>query len=108
MEREHGTYAVIISPTKELCIQIETELTKLLKLFHFMVCGTIFGGENPKKEKSRLRKGLTILICTPGRFLYHLENTESMRLDHLEYLIMDEADRILDLGFEREMQKCLD
>jgi len=105
--RENGTYAIIFSPTRELCLQIEHELTKLLKLFHYMVCGTILGGENPKKEKSRLRKGLTIIICTPGRFLYHLENTNSLKLDHLEALIFDEADRILDMGFEKEMVKCL-
>ena len=65
------------------------------------------GGENPSKEKARLRKGLTIIICTPGRFLYHLENTASLNLSHLSYLIFDEADRMLDLGFEREMNKCL-
>jgi ATP-dependent RNA helicase DDX31/DBP7 len=105
--RENGTYAIIFSPTRELCVQIEHELKKLLKLFYYVVAGTIMGGENPAKEKSRLRKGLTIIICTPGRFLYHLEHTSSMNLSHLSYLIFDEADRMLDLGFEREMNKCL-
>lgn len=105
--RENGTYAIIFSPTRELCVQIENELKKLLKLFYYIVAGTIMGGENPAKEKSRLRKGLTIIICTPGRFLYHLEHTSSMNLSHLSYLIFDEADRMLDLGFEREMNKCL-
>ena len=65
------------------------------------------GGENPAKEKSRLRKGMTVIICTPGRFLYHLKNTSSINLSHLSYLIFDEADRMLDLGFEREMNQCL-
>ena len=54
-----------------------------------------------------MRKGLTVIICTPGRFLYHLQNTQSLNLSHLEYLIFDEADRMLDLGFEREMNQCL-
>ena len=65
------------------------------------------GGENPSKEKARLRKGLTVIICTPGRFLYHLKNTSSLNLSHLNYLIFDEADRIIDQGFEREMNQCL-
>ena len=65
------------------------------------------GGENPAKEKAKIRKGLTVIICTPGRFLYHLKNTASMNLSNLKYLIFDEADRMLDLGFEREMNECL-
>jgi ATP-dependent RNA helicase DDX31/DBP7 len=105
--RENGTYCIIFSPTRELCVQIELELKKLLKLFYYVVAGSIMGGENPAKEKSKLRKGLTVIICTPGRFLYHLKNTASLNLSHLSYLIFDEADRMLDLGFEREMNECL-
>ena len=101
--RENGTYCIIFSPTRELCVQIEMEIQKLLKLFYYVVCGSIMGGENPAKEKSRLRKGLTVIVCTPGRFLYHLKNTQSLNLSHLKYLIFDEADRIIDQGFEREM-----
>ena len=76
-------------------------------MFAYMICSTIMGGENPKKEKARLRKGITILVCTPGRFLYHLQNTENIGLSRLQYLIIDEADRMLDMGFEREMDACL-
>lgn len=65
------------------------------------------GGEQVKKEKARLRKGLTILICTPGRLLYHINNTKSLIFDKLQYLIFDESDRILDMGFEKEMTQCL-
>jgi ATP-dependent RNA helicase DDX31/DBP7 len=53
-------------------MQIEQSLTKLLKYFHFIVCGSIMGGESVKREKARLRKGVTVLIATPGRLLYHL------------------------------------
>ena len=65
------------------------------------------GGEQVKKEKSRIRKGLSILICTPGRLLYHLNNTRSLQFNKLQYLIFDESDRILDMGFEKEMTQCL-
>ena len=72
-----------------------------------MVATTLMGGESPSKEKSRLRKGCVILICTPGRLLYHLQNTKCLKLENLQYLIFDEADRILDSGFEKEMNQCL-
>ena len=108
IRREYGTYCIIFSPTRELCAQIEIELLRLTsKMFAYMICSTIMGGENPKKEKARLRKGITILVCTPGRFLYHLQNTENIGLSRLQYMIIDEADRMLDMGFEREMNQCL-
>lgn len=103
-----GTMAIIFAPTRELAVQIDIELRKLLKLFYYMVTNTLMGGESPKKEKERLRKGCVILICTPGRLLYHLKNTQAFKLDKLQYLIFDEADRILDMGFEKEMNECLD
>ena len=95
--------AIIFSPTRELAVQIDVELRRLLKLFYYMVPTTIMGGESTQREKARLRKGCVILICTPGRLLYHLQQTSSLKLDNLKYLIFDEADRMLDLGFEREM-----
>lgn len=69
---DSGTMAILFAPTRELAVQIDIELRKLLKLFYYMVCTTLMGGESPKTEKARLRKGCVILICTPGRFLYHL------------------------------------
>ena len=108
INRANGTYCIIFSPTRELCSQIDIELQRLTsKMFAYMICSTIMGGENPKKEKARLRKGVTILVCTPGRFLYHLQNTENIGLSRLQYMIIDEADRMLDMGFEREMDACL-
>lgn len=50
---------------------------------------------------------MNILICTPGRLLYHLKNTQNLKFDYLQYFIFDEADRMFDLGFEREMTECL-
>jgi len=105
---DSGTMAIIFSPTRELALQIDIELRKLLKLFYYMVATTIMGGEQANKEKSRLRKGCVILICTPGRLLYHLENTDCLKFDKLQYMIFDEADRMLDMGFEKEMNQCLD
>ena len=105
---DSGTMAVIFSPTRELAIQIDLELRLLLKLFYYLVPTTLIGGESVSREKSRLRKGCVILICTPGRLLYHLQNTQCLKLDNLKYMIIDEADRMLDMGFEKEMTSCLD
>ncbi|NDC39756.1 MAG: DEAD/DEAH box helicase [Proteobacteria bacterium] len=83
ISRDKGTYCVIFSPTRELCTQIEVEMQKLLKLFNYVLCSTIMGGENPKKEKAKLRKGLTVVVCTPGRLLYHLQNTQNINFSRL-------------------------
>ncbi len=61
------------------------------------------GGENIQKEKARLRKGINLLVTTPGRLIYHLQNTSSFKLDKLEVLVLEESDRILDMGFQKEM-----
>ena len=53
------------------------------------------GGENPKKEKARLRKGVTILIGTPGRVVYHLKNTESFKYSEIQALVFEEWDRLI-------------
>lgn len=106
IQREQGTFAIIFSPTRELCLQIENTIKKV-NPYILMVTGCIMGGESVKKEKARIRKGINILICTPGRLLYHLNNTKSLKLDKLQYLIFDESDRILDMGFEKEMTECL-
>lgn len=61
------------------------------------------GGEKRKSEKARLRKGITILIGTPGRLLDHAKNTKSISFKTLQWMIIDEADRMLDLGYERDI-----
>ena len=55
------------------------------------------GGERKKSEKARLRKGVSILVSTPGRLLDHLDNTQSFDVSKLEWLVLDESDRLLDL-----------
>lgn len=66
------------------------------------------GGENPQKEKSRIRKGINILIATPGRLLYHLKNTECLVLNKLETFVFEEADRTLDMGFRRDVETIIE
>ncbi|THG20215.1 hypothetical protein TEA_022687 [Camellia sinensis var. sinensis] len=70
--------------------------------------GYIMGGENRSKEKARLRKGISILVATPGRLLDHLKNTSSFVYTNLRWIIFDEADRILELGFGKDIEEILD
>lgn len=65
------------------------------------------GGANRKSEVEKLLKGVNLLIATPGRLLDHLENTKGFVFDNLKALIIDEADRILEIGFEEEMRKII-
>ncbi|KAB2633954.1 DEAD-box ATP-dependent RNA helicase 17-like [Pyrus ussuriensis x Pyrus communis] len=76
--------------------------------FHWIVPGYVMGGENRSKEKARLRKGISILVATPGRLLDHLKNTSSFVHTNLRWIIFDEADRILELGFGKEIEEILD
>lgn len=109
VDRTQGTRAIILSPTRELCLQIHGVLSNLLEKggFYWIVSGIIMGGEKKKSEKSRLRKGIHMLICTPGRLLDHLENTECLQLSRLSYFVLDEADRLMDMGFEKDLTKIV-
>ncbi|KAK7304017.1 hypothetical protein RJT34_15004 [Clitoria ternatea] len=108
IQRSDGTFALVLVPTRELCLQVYEILQKLLHRFHWIVPGYIMGGENRSKEKARLRKGISILIATPGRLLDHLKNTSSFMYTKLRWIIFDEADRILELGFGKDIQEILD
>lgn len=65
----------------------------------------LIGGEKRKSEKARLRKGITILIGTPGRLLDHANNTKNVSFAALKFLIIDEADRLLELGYEKHITR---
>ncbi|KAL2479448.1 DEAD-box ATP-dependent RNA helicase 17 [Abeliophyllum distichum] len=107
IQRSDGTFALVLVPTHELCMQVYEILLKLLHRFHWIVPGYIMGGENRSKEKARLRKGISILVATPGRLLDHLKNTSSFLHSNLRWIIFDEADRILELGFGKDIEQIL-
>lgn len=107
IQRSDGTFALVLVPTRELCMQVYEILVKLLHRFHWIVPGFIMGGENRSKEKARLRKGVSILVATPGRLLDHLKNTSSFLHTNLRWIIFDEADRILELGFGKDIEQIL-
>ncbi|KAJ9366718.1 hypothetical protein DTO282E5_8619 [Paecilomyces variotii] len=104
VHRDSGLFAIILAPTRELCKQISVVLEGLLRCAHWIVAGTVIGGEKKKSEKARLRKGLNILVATPGRLADHLENTQVLDVSNVRWLVLDEGDRLMDLGFEQEIQ----
>jgi ATP-dependent RNA helicase DDX18/HAS1 len=101
-----GTGALIISPTRELALQIFGVAKELLEN-HSQTFGIIMGGANRKAEADKLIKGVNLLVSTPGRLLDHLQNTKGFSVKNLKMLIIDEADRILEVGFEEEMQQII-
>ncbi|XP_068755016.1 uncharacterized protein [Montipora capricornis] len=102
----NGTGVVIISPTRELSLQTYGVARDVLK-YHNHTFGIVMGGANRKGEADRLQRGVNLLIATPGRLLDHLQNTQGFIFKNLQCLIIDEADRILQIGFEEEMKQII-
>ncbi|ESO07707.1 hypothetical protein HELRODRAFT_170245 [Helobdella robusta] len=102
----NGTGAIIISPTRELSMQTYGVLKELLQ-FHKHTFGLVMGGANRQQEAKKLGKGVNILVATPGRLLDHLQNTSDFVYKNLQILVIDEADRILQDGFEEDMKQII-
>ncbi|KAE8416983.1 ATP-dependent RNA helicase has1 [Aspergillus pseudocaelatus] len=100
----NGTGVVIVSPTRELALQIFGQVRELLA-HHSQTYGIVIGGANRRAEAEKLMKGVNLLVATPGRLLDHLQNTQGFVFKNLRTLIIDEADRILEVGFEDEMRQ---
>lgn len=107
IQRSDGPYALVLVPTRELALQSFDTVQKLLKPFTWIVPGVLMGGEKRKSEKARLRKGINILISTPGRLVDHIKSTKNIHFNRIRWLVVDEADRILDLGFEKDITVIL-
>ncbi|NWH99323.1 DDX31 helicase, partial [Tichodroma muraria] len=101
IQRSDGPYALVLVPTREV------GGFSSLSPFTWIVPGVLMGGEKRKSEKARLRKGINILISTPGRLVDHIKSTECIHFRHTQWLIIDEADRILDLGFDKDVTVIL-
>ncbi|XP_022690365.1 probable ATP-dependent RNA helicase DDX10 isoform X1 [Varroa jacobsoni] len=104
--RLDGLGALIITPTRELAYQI-FEVLKKVGARHDFSAGLIIGGTEVGFERKRLH-GTNIMICTPGRLLQHMDQNPLLDPTNLKVLVLDEADRILDMGFEKEMNAILE
>ncbi|KAL7008982.1 ATP-dependent RNA helicase [Cystobasidiomycetes sp. EMM_F5] len=102
----NGTGVIVVSPTRELALQIFGVAKELCK-HHNQTFAIVMGGANRKAEAEKLAKGVNLLVSTPGRLLDHLQNTKGFVFKNVKALIIDEADRILEIGFEEEMRKIV-
>ncbi|KEP61109.1 UNVERIFIED_CONTAM: DEAD/DEAH box helicase domain-containing protein [Hammondia hammondi] len=107
LKRGDGTRGLLLMPTRELAVQACSQISRLAQLFPWIVVAAITGGEKKQSEKRRLRAGVTVLLGTPGRVLDHLTTTSCFEVSALHLLVLDEADRLLDLGFEAKLKKIV-
>ncbi|KAL9023621.1 MAG: hypothetical protein Q9196_007087, partial [Gyalolechia fulgens] len=101
-----GLGALILSPTRELAIQIFEVLRKIGR-YHTFSAGLVIGGKSLQEERERLGR-MNILVCTPGRMLQHMDQTAVFETNNLQMLVLDEADRILDMGFQSTVDAIIE
>ncbi|KAK2588480.1 hypothetical protein KPH14_004463 [Odynerus spinipes] len=104
--RLDGVGALIITPTRELAYQIYETLRKVGR-YHDISAGLIIGGKDLKFEKKRMDQ-CNIVICTPGRLLQHMDENPLFDCINMQILVLDEADRCLDMGFEKTMNSIIE
>jgi superfamily II DNA/RNA helicase len=101
----HPVRALVLLPTRELAIQV-AEQVKLYAKYTNLNSAVVFGGMDMKPQTLELKKGVEVLVATPGRLLDHIEAKNTV-LNQVEYVVLDEADRMLDIGFLPDLQRIL-
>jgi len=104
--QDFGLGALIIAPTRELALQIFEVVQLVGKPHHHLSSGLVIGGKNYKAECELIQR-MNILIGTPGRILQHFQTTYGFSADKLEMLVLDEADRILSIGFQNQLEAII-
>ena len=98
--------AIIICPTRELAIQVADETRKLTKFMHQIKVLPIYGGQEISKQIRSLKKGVQVIIGTPGRVMDHMRR-KTVKFDHIHTVVLDEADEMLDMGFREDIETIL-
>ena len=99
--------ALVLCPTRELAVQVNNELKKLLQFHPKLNTLAVYGGESIDKQFKALKRGVQIIVGTPGRVQDHL-NRGTIQLDNLQMLVLDEADEMLDMGFREDIEAILE
>jgi ATP-dependent RNA helicase RhlE len=100
------TRALILTPTRELCVQVEESFVKYGK-HSGLKAVAVYGGVPLDPQEKALRRGVDVVVATPGRLIDHLER-QNVVFDDLEVLVLDEADRMLDMGFAPQINRIVD
>ena len=98
---------LVLAPTRELAIQIQEELQLLCEFREGVKTVVLYGGAPIERQIKRLKEGPQIVVATPGRLMDHMKR-RTIRLDKVETVVLDEADRMLDMGFIRDVTRILD
>lgn len=101
-----NTQALILTPTRELAVQVSEELKKIGQFKRGLSIGAIYGGESIDRQIRALKSGLHIVVGTPGRVIDHLERG-TLQLDNTEMVVLDEADEMLNMGFRDDIEYIL-
>jgi ATP-dependent RNA helicase RhlE len=101
----HPVRALVLLPTRELADQV-AEQVKLYAKYTNLRSAVVFGGIDMKPQTAELKRGVEVLVATPGRLLDHIEAKNTV-LNQVEYVVLDEADRMLDIGFLPDLQRIL-
>ena len=101
------TQALILSPTRELCIQISNDIKSYSKYLKNIKIGTVYGGASADKQIAELNKGCQIVVGTPGRVL-DLKKRKKLKVNNINYMVLDEADEMLDMGFKDDLDAILE
>jgi len=99
------TRALVLTPTRELCVQVEESVHKYARHSQLNVA-SVYGGVPIEPQQKKLRAGVDIVVATPGRLIDHLER-QNVVFDDLEVLVLDEADRMLDMGFAPQINRIV-
>jgi ATP-dependent RNA helicase RhlE len=100
------TRALVLTPTRELCLQVEESVKKYSRHSRLGVA-PVYGGVPLEPQQKKLRAGVDIVVATPGRLIDHLDR-QNVVFDDLEVLVLDEADRMLDMGFAPQINRIVD
>jgi len=104
-EADH-VQALIVTPTRELALQITEEIEKLISDLTGVDVLAVYGGQDVDKQLKKLKRGMQIVVGTPGRLLDHIRR-ETIRLSEIDYLVLDEADQMLHIGFLNEVEDII-
>ncbi len=99
--------AVVLAPTRELAQQIAQDLRDLARFLPYVHIACLYGGANMNRQIEQLQKGCQIVVATPGRLMDHMER-RTIDIRHVETVVLDEADEMLDMGFYKDVRKIID
>lgn len=105
-KEQKAVQAIILCPTRELATQVADEIRKYTKYEENMKCLAIYGGEPIERQIQALKRGVKIVIGTPGRIMDHMRR-KTLKLDQIKMVVLDEADEMLNIGFEEDINTIL-